>query len=122
MNGKTCVITGSTAGIGKHTAIGLAALGARVIILGRDQNRLNAVLEEIKTLTGNADIHAHTVDLASLADVRSLANTIQENYPCIDVLVNNAGTFHTDYAVSKDNIEMQSAVNSLRHYLLLMQG
>ncbi len=118
MNGKTCVITGSTSGIGKYTAIGLAKLGARVVILGRDQNRLNDVLEEIKSVTDNSDIHAHKVDLSSFEDVRSLANTIQENYPCVDVLINNAGTFHTDYTLSVDNIEMQFAVNHLSHFLL----
>lgn len=118
MNGKTCVITGSTSGIGKYTAIGLARLGAQVVILGRDQARLDSVLEEIKSQTGNNHVYAHKVDLSSLNEVRLLADTIKQNYPCVDVLINNAGTFHTDYTLSKDNIEMQFAVNHLAHFLL----
>ena len=118
MNGKTCVITGSTSGIGKYTAIGLAALGARVVIMGRTQSTLDQVKEEIKSESGNDDIYAHVVDLASLSSVRSLAETIKESYPCVDVLINNAGTFHSDYTLSNDNIEMQFAVNHLSHFLL----
>ena len=91
MAGKTVLITGGTSGIGKATAIGLAALGARVTITGRDRGRAEATAAGIRSATGSPDVDAFGGDLSSQAEVRRLAALVLDRYPRLDVLVNNVG-------------------------------
>jgi len=85
MAGKTVVITGSTSGIGKATAIGLAGMGSRVAITGRHHDRAQAVAAEIRDTTGNPDVEGFVADLSSQTEVRRLAAAIVEAYPTLDV-------------------------------------
>ncbi|MCA9772146.1 MAG: SDR family oxidoreductase [Myxococcales bacterium] len=116
--GKTCVVTGASSGIGLETARGLAALGARVALAGRDPVRTREVEKAIRAETGNGDIHAFVADFSSLAAVRGLAQEIRDRYPALDVLVNNAGLWHPRPATSADGFEDTLAVNHLAPYLL----
>jgi NAD(P)-dependent dehydrogenase (short-subunit alcohol dehydrogenase family) len=117
MKGKTVLITGSTDGLGREVARRTAARGAHVIVHGRNQERGQAVVAEIvKEGKGTAKFYA--ADLASLAEVRRLADSIKRDYPRIDVLVNNAGVLLQDRQVSKDGHELHFAVNYLAGYLL----
>ena len=117
LKGKVVLVTGSTDGLGREVAVRSAALGATVIVHGRNQDRGKAVVSEItKAGTGSARFYA--ADLSSLAAVRTLAQAITRDYDRIDVLVNNAGIWLRDRQVSKDGHEMHFAVNYLAGFLL----
>ena len=115
---KTILITGSTDGIGKQTAIELAQTGANVIIHGRNQQRTKSVYEAIKDKTGNDSIDYFVADLSSLEEVRGLSDNIHDKYEKIDVLLNNAGVFEPERIITKDGFERTFAVNHLAHFLL----
>ena len=117
MQGKVVMITGSTDGLGREVALRVAALGAHVIVHGRNQERGRAVVAEIeKDGTGSARFYA--ADLASLEEVRTLAGAVLRDYDRIDVLVNNAGVLLRDRQVSRDGHELHFAVNYLSGFLL----
>jgi NAD(P)-dependent dehydrogenase (short-subunit alcohol dehydrogenase family) len=118
MAGKTVVVTGATGGIGKATALGLAALGSRVGITGRDLKRVEAAAAEIRAATGNPLVNAFAADLSSQAEVRRLARDVLETYPRLDVLVNNVGGFWATRHVTADGLEHTFAVNHLAAFLL----
>jgi NAD(P)-dependent dehydrogenase (short-subunit alcohol dehydrogenase family) len=115
---KTCVITGATSGLGRATALALAAQGADLILIGRNQ-RLG---EQVATLC--RDRHPESrgrflrADLSSLPDVRAAARTIAAEGVCIDVLVNNAGARYDTYADGPGGLERTFAGNHLGHFLL----
>jgi NAD(P)-dependent dehydrogenase (short-subunit alcohol dehydrogenase family) len=88
--GKTVLITGSTDGVGRYVAERLAAQGWRVIVHGRDRARGEAVVERIAQQGGKARFLV--ADLASLAEVRSLADAVRRDGDGLDALVNNAGS------------------------------
>ena len=118
MAGKTVLVTGSTGGIGKATAMGLAGMGGRVAITGRDHERVQAAAAEIRAKTGNPDVAGFVADLSSQAEVRRLAAAILEAYPRLDVLVNNVGGFWATRHVTADGLERTFAVNHLAGFLL----
>ena len=118
MAGKCVLITGGSAGIGKATALGLAALGARVAITGRDRARAEVAAIEIRTATGNPDVDAFGADLSSQAEVRRLAAEVLDAYPRLDVLVNNVGGYWASRHVTADGLEHTFALNHLAAFLL----
>lgn len=118
MNGKTVLITGATNGIGKATATELASLGATVVITGRDRARGQAVLEEIRSKTGNSKLDLLVADLSSQAEVRRLAAEFKAKYPRLNVLVNNAGGFFDARQTTVDGLEYTFAFNHLAYFLL----
>src|SRR2546430_6347168 len=93
MAGKTVLVTGGTGGIGRATAAGLAALGARVAIAGRDPVRARAVAADIAAASGNRAVDGFAADMSSQEEVRRLAGAVLDAYPRLDVLVNNVGGF-----------------------------
>ena len=117
LKGKVVMVTGSTDGLGREVAIRSAALGANVIVHGRNQERGKAVVGEI-TKAGKGGARFYAADLSSLAEVRTLAQAINRDYDRLDVLVNNAGIWLRDRQVSKDGHEMHFAVNYLAGFLL----
>ncbi len=118
MAGKSVLVTGGTGGIGRATAIGLAALGARVGITGRDQARAVAAAAGIRAATGNAAVDAFAADMSAQAEVRRLAAQVAGTYPRLDVLVNNAGGFWAHRNVTADGLERTFALNHLAPFLL----
>jgi len=118
MAGKTVLITGGSSGIGKATAIGLAALGARVAITGRDLGRAEAAAVDIRAATGNPAVDAFGADLSSQAEVRRLAADVLDAYPRLDVLVNNVGGSWATRHVTADGLEHTFALNHLAAFLL----
>ena len=118
MAGKTCLVTGATAGIGKETALGLARQGATVVVAGRNRERCTATVEQIKAQTGNSSVDFLVADLSSLQEVRKLASQVKESYPRLDVLVNNAGAIMLSRRLSVDGIELTIALNHLSYFLL----
>jgi len=118
MGEKVCLITGATSGIGKATAMGLANMGASVVMVGRDRGRGEAALAEIKEGSANASVDLMLTDLSSQEDIRRLADEFKDAYPRLDVLVNNAGVIRSKRVTSADGIEMTFAVNHLAYFLL----
>ncbi|MGO9502530.1 MAG: SDR family oxidoreductase [Streptosporangiaceae bacterium] len=118
MAGKFVLVTGGTGGIGKATAIGLAALGARVGITGRDQARTEAAAAGIRAVPGSPAVDVFAADLSAQAEVRRLAAQVLDTYPRLDVLVNNAGGFWAHRHVTADGLEHTFALNHLAPFLL----
>ena len=120
LEGKTALVTGSTDGVGRLVAERLGLLGARVLVHGRDAARGEAVVETIREAGGRAEFLP--ADLASLDEVRYLAETVQSHAPRLDILVNNAGIGPgapgSPRAVSADGNELRFAVNYLAGFLL----
>jgi retinol dehydrogenase 14 len=118
MGGKTVLITGGTSGIGKATAVALAAMGANVVIVGRNQERGEAAVEEIKAQSHNESVELMLADLSVQAEVRGLAEEFQERHDRIDVLANNAGLVQSKRTETLDGIETTLATNHLAPFLL----
>jgi NAD(P)-dependent dehydrogenase (short-subunit alcohol dehydrogenase family) len=117
MAGKTVLVTGGTGGIGKATALGLATLGARVAITGRDRTRAEEAAREIRAVQG-VQVDVFVADLSSQAEVRRLADEARSRLPRIDVLVNNVGGYWHTRHVTADGLERTFAVNHLAPFLL----
>jgi len=118
MAGKVVLITGGTGGIGKATAIGLATLGARVGITGRDLARAEQAAADIRAASGNPAVDAFAADMTSQAEVRRLAAAVLDAYPRLDVLVNNVGGFWAHRHETADGLEHTFALNHLAAFLL----
>ncbi len=118
MNNKTILITGASTGIGLHSAIGLAKLGAKIVMVGRDQERTTQAVELVKSQTGNQAVSYLLADLSSLKEVRKLAQEFKNKYDALDVLLNNAGAIFLTRKVSVDGYEMSVALNHLNYFLL----
>jgi NAD(P)-dependent dehydrogenase (short-subunit alcohol dehydrogenase family) len=118
MKGRTVLVTGSTDGIGKATAMELAQRGAKVLLHGRDSEKGRAVLEEIRRITGNDSLEFFRADFSSQRQVRMLAAEIKESQDQLHVLINNAGTFLQQRQLTEDGLEMTFAVNHLAPFLL----
>ena len=118
MQGKICLITGGTNGIGKATAQALARMGAMVVIVGRDASKTSRVVEEIRASSGNKNVDFLLADLSSQQEVRRLADEFQSRYAHLHVLLNNAGGTFLTRQLSVDGIEMTFALNHLAYFLL----
>jgi NAD(P)-dependent dehydrogenase (short-subunit alcohol dehydrogenase family) len=119
----TALITGATDGLGRGVAQRLAADGATLLLHGRDPDRLATTAREIREATGNDRLTAHRADLASLDEVRALADDVERSTPVLHVLINNAGigTGRPDKTTrqeSRDGHELRLAVNYLAPFLL----
>lgn len=118
MDGKVCLVTGATSGIGLATATGLAALGATVVLTGRNASKAQQTLQAIRQATGNDQVHALMADFADLAQVRALAAAFQQRFERLDVLINNAGAFFLRREVTPYGVEKTFLVNHLAPFLL----
>jgi len=118
MQGKICLITGGTNGIGKATAQALAQMGATVVIVGRNAPKTAQLVEGTRAASGNKNVDSLLADLSSLQEVRRLANEFKSKYSHLHVLLNNAGGFFLRRQLSVDGIEMTFALNHLASFLL----
>ena len=118
MHGKTVLITGGTGGIGRAAAIGLASMGARVGVTGRDRARAERAVAEITRESGNPAVDVFVADMSSQTEVWRLAGEVLSAYPRLDVLLNNVGGFWADRHVTADGMERTFALNHLAPFLL----
>lgn len=120
MAGKVCVVTGPTSGIGRATALGLAAQGARVVLLARNPSKAAAVAAEMASIPGAPKAEVVVADLTEMKEVRRAADEISRRFDHVDVLINNAGGMFDTHHQSSDGIEDAYAVNHLAVFLLTL--
>lgn len=118
MQGKVCLVTGATSGIGKATARALAERGATTIVVGRNLEKSAGIVDQIKSQTGNKDVAFMLADVSEQAQIRQLAEQFKGQYSQLDVLVNNAGGVFFKRQLNADGIEMTFALNHLSGFLL----
>lgn len=117
---RICLVTGATSGIGRAAAFGLAALGHRLILVGRDERKLRRAAARIRARSGCGEIAAYRCDLSLVRDVRCVADRIKRENPRIDVLVNNAGARFLEHGLTDEGIELTVATNHLGHFVLTL--
>lgn len=118
MSGKTCVITGATAGLGKVATHALAGMGATVVMGCRDEAKANRVREEIAATTGNPKVEVALVSLGEPEDVRRFAEELKSRHPAIDVLINNAATWLNRQQRNSQGVDLTWSTNVLAYHLL----
>ena len=118
MNGKICLVTGASSGIGKATALGMVRMGATGVMVCREAAKGQAALAEIKQKSGNNSIDLLVADLSSQAEIHRLASEYRSKYQHLHVLINNAGVYYTKRHVTVGGLEAMFAVNYLARFLL----
>ncbi len=117
--GRTALVTGPTSGIGRAAAGGLARLGARVVLVGRGRERLQAVRDELIAETGEDRFPIVVADMGSLSSVGDAVAEIGELEERLDVLVDNAGAIYPDRRLSPDGIEATFAILTVTPFALV---
>lgn len=118
LDGKIAVVTGGSTGIGLETARGLARLGARVILIARNEERGLRAADSIRSSTANSSVEFLQADLSSIAELRRVAALLLDSCPAVDILINNAGGLVSQRNQSADGIEMTWALNFTSTFLL----
>jgi len=116
MDGKVILLTGATSGIGRQAAQALAPTGARLVVVGRDPARTDALVAELRAL--NPAVDGLVADLSSQAEIRRLAEAFVTRYDRLDVLINNAGALFTTREETVDGVERTFALNHLAYFQL----
>ncbi len=115
---KTILVTGSTDGIGLETAKILIAEGHKVLLHGRNPNKLTDVVNLLATAADESQIESYVADLSSMEEVRALAKQIKAKHNHLDVLINNAGVYNPSTLITLDGLDSRYAVNTYAPYLL----
>ena len=118
MAGRVSIVTGPTSGIGRATALGLARLGATVVLACRDVQKGEATRQEILSHGEDTEVGVQRLDLGSFNSIRSFVASFGARHAKLHVLVNNAGIFTRDRRLTEDGLESQFQVNYLGHFLL----
>ncbi len=118
LSGRTVFITGANSGLGQETARAMAARGAHVIMAGRDQAKLDESVAAIRESVPAAQLDTLTVDLDSLESIRAATSRARQQFPAIDLLINNAGVMATPFEHTADGFERQFGTNHLGHFAL----
>lgn len=118
---KTILVTGATSGIGKATAIELAAKGCQIVYIARNLQKAQTVKNEVISSSGNYNVDFIIGDLLSLNEVRKCAEIFKEKYKRLDVLINNAGVCLPERKITHDGFEYMFQINHLSHFLLTHQ-
>lgn len=121
MKNKIVLITGATDGIGKQTAISLAKMGATVVVTGRNKQRGEAAIAEIKSISGNVNVELLLADISSQRGIVELVQQFAAKFDKLDVLINNAGSAANERKLNADGVELNFATNVLAPYQLTTQ-
>jgi retinol dehydrogenase-12 len=117
---KVAVITGSNSGIGKETAVALAAMGMTTVLACRNQEKAATAAAEVRERAASEAVHVVALDLSDLASVTACAHQLLERWDRLDVLVNNAGGIWSKREESAQGFEQTFAVNHLGHFALTL--
>ena len=118
LDGRVAVVTGASAGLGVETARVLAGAGARVLLVGRDQEKVAGVVKSLRDDNPQAEFDTALMDLSDLDSVRTTAADIAARYPEIHLLINNAGIMACPFGRTAQGFELQFGTNHLGHFLL----
>jgi NAD(P)-dependent dehydrogenase (short-subunit alcohol dehydrogenase family) len=118
MQGKTVVATGATSGVGEAAAFALARMGARIVLVARNQKRADATLKRLEAVAPHLGHRSHLADLMSMADTRRAGAAIAASEPRIDVLINNAGAIFAERRTTAEGLERTFALNHMAYFVL----
>jgi NAD(P)-dependent dehydrogenase (short-subunit alcohol dehydrogenase family) len=118
MKGRVVLVTGATDGIGRETALALARMGATVLLHGRNVEKGEAALAQIRQATGSPNLESYAADFSSQKQVRALAEAVRRKHDRLHVLINNAGVYMNERRLTEDGLETTFAVNHLAPFLL----
>jgi NAD(P)-dependent dehydrogenase (short-subunit alcohol dehydrogenase family) len=118
MQGKTIVATGATSGIGEAAVVALAGMGARIVIVARDEARAKATMQKLEAKAPGLGHRLHLADLSSMAATRKVGDAIAASEPRIDVLINNAGALFSSRRVTPEGLELTFALNHMAYFVL----
>jgi NAD(P)-dependent dehydrogenase (short-subunit alcohol dehydrogenase family) len=115
---KTVIVTGANSGIGYYTALGLARMGANVIIAGRNKQKIDIAIEEMNQEDLEGTLSFGLLDLSSFKSIREFAKEFKQKHSHLDMLINNAGVMMPPESKTQEGFELQFGVNFLGHFLL----
>ena len=118
LEGKTILLTGATEGIGKSAALDFARRGANLVIVGRNKEKTERVLAELRQASNNDHVEMLLADLSRLSEMRRLARDFLAKHDRLDVLANNAGAYFTSRRLSDDGYELTFALNHLAYFVV----
>ncbi len=118
LTGQVVIVTGANSGIGKESAVALAAMGATVVMTARNAEKGEAARQEVVERSGNDQVVVGSLDLASFASIRTFAAWFLDGYDRLDVLMNNAGLMVDTQQQTADGFELMFGTNHLGHFLL----
>ncbi len=119
LSGRFVVLTGATSGIGREAALEMAAAGADLVLVGRNESRLAKVVADAREVGAvGASVHGLRVDLSLLSEARRLVTVVRELTPVVDVLVHNAGAMTHDYTVTQEGFETTFATQVLAPFVI----
>src|SRR5271157_6654815 len=118
MKGKTIVATGATSGIGEAAVLALAAMGARIVFVARDEGRAKSTMRKLQAKARGLEHRVHLADLSSMAETRRVGAAIAASEPRVDVLVNNAGAMFGERRVTPEGLELTFALNHMAYFVL----
>ena len=118
LSGKVILLTGATRGIGRKAAHGIAPTGATMVVVGRDKERVDMLISEMKEVEGCGPVHGEICDLFVQKEIRDLADRFDNQFDRLDVLINNAGAIFTKKITTVDGFERTWALNHNAYFLL----
>jgi NAD(P)-dependent dehydrogenase (short-subunit alcohol dehydrogenase family) len=118
VKGKTIVATGATSGIGEAAVLVLAGMGARIVLIARDEARAKVTMQKLNAKAPGLDHRLHLADLSSMAETRKVGAAITASEPRIDVLINNAGALFSNRRVTPEGLELTFALNHMAYFVL----
>ena len=118
MKGKTIVATGATSGIGAAAVLALAGMGARIVVIARDEARAKATMRKLEATSPGLDHRLHLADLSRMAEARKVGTAIAAGEPRVDVLINNAGAIFSNRRVTPEGLELTFALNHMAYFVL----
>ncbi len=118
MQGKTIVATGATSGIGEAAVVALAGMGARIVLIARDEARAKATMQKLEEKAPGLVHRLHLADLSSMAETRKAGEAIAASESRIDVLINNAGALFSSRRVTPEGLELTFALNHMAYFVL----